>query len=121
ETVLMDEETAEQVLDPDLFGQEEENTGADDTAAGEYRQASKEESSKKSTHIKTFEPGALHSFSEWLKFTAAESVSAPSEKSDATREERPEKKKMEAEREHQNQIIDRFIETSPKISPSKTV
>lgn len=127
EILIVDEDPNEQIVDPDWLKEkenkpspeEEISTSENEEVAAEKANLGEEkEKAKKSGHLKDFKPGELHSFSAWLKFTtAAPGATEPGDTSEEEEGKQSEKRRR-IEREHQ--IIDRFIEASPKIVPSKT-
>ncbi len=97
---LMSEQEADQVLDPDLFTEEPAKADRQDPLSSVE---------KKGDHIMQFKPGELHTFSEWLQFSTEGFGHHAQQRTDPERERRMAK---------EQELIDKFIEASPKIIPS---
>lgn len=97
QAIRMDQEDAGKVLDPDLFEKPEND---DETLPAEKPATPKKQALD-------FDKSEAHSFSDWLKLTAAKPIS---------RQEKPDENAEKPTRK--NAIIDKFIENNPKITPS---
>lgn len=114
EIMLEKEGKTDQVSDSDLY----EKSRSEDSVEkikSDLEEVSKQEPSLKEDHEKEsdttpvkFDKRQQHSFSEWLKLTSVKPISREKSEPDET-------KKARSFREHE--IINRFIEKSPKIKP----
>jgi len=65
-----------------------------------------------------FEENEKHSFTEWLKLTKAQPIERENE--NEFEPELESETNIDSTKQKKNELIDRFIETNPKIIPSKT-
>lgn len=94
ETITMTNEEANQIVDPFLFEEKNNEKPAPETIRVDAPL--------------TFEKGETHSFSEWLKLASLEPIIRKEEKP------KPLKKKL-----IESSLIDNFLKNNPKISPIK--
>lgn len=111
QAIRMERSEADRVLDPDLFEERmaERKMTADDSQLDEVTETVPEEGEEQEP-IVSFDKNQEHSFSDWLKLMAAKPIK---------REENSQKQRSKDTRKEQ--IIDRFIEESPKIVPSEKI
>ncbi len=66
-----------------------------------------------------FTSSEKHSFSEWLQLTKAEPIKRKEEETEAIEPQKEEK--LQEEKRKKEELINRFIETNPKIIPNKNM
>ncbi|MDN3709646.1 asparagine--tRNA ligase [Myroides ceti] len=66
-----------------------------------------------------FTSAEKHSFSEWLQLTKAEPIKRKEEETEAIEPQKEEK--LQEEKRKKEELINRFIETNPKIIPNKNM
>lgn len=123
ETVLMDKEDAEKVLDPGLFQESTQETETAKTTEEKTDLAEEVNVEKKEVEEPVeFDDNRERSFSEWLKLTKAKPIERTAEKSTKKEGEKgDEKVEARSKTTRDYDLIDQFIQNDPKITPGKKV